>query len=150
MNLAAALQDVDALLCGDYRVAIEIRSALLKLSEIFNCLESTLGAEKTLDVHAPESWCLNAVAELLRPNITDQMRGAIRAAIGMAVEAGHAHARLFGAAVFGLPPFYVPVLMRVGWFCDRTWGGRSVAESGPSSAANSAGVLYPIPLCNLS
>ena len=50
----------------------------------------------------------------------------------------------------GLTPFYVPVLMRVGWFCDRTWGGRSVAESGPSSAANSAGVLYPIPLCNLS
>src|SRR5216684_3393411 len=50
----------------------------------------------------------------------------------------------------GVTPFYVPVLMRVGWFCDRTWGGRSVAESGPSSAANSAGVLYPIPLCNLS
>src|SRR6266403_4355363 len=50
----------------------------------------------------------------------------------------------------GLTPFYVPVLMRVGWFCDRTWGGRSVAESGSSSAANSAGVLYPIPLCNLS
>src|SRR5260370_41177846 len=101
MNLAAALQDVDALLCGDYRVTVEIRGALLKLSEIFNGLESTLGAEETLDVHAPESRCLNAVAELLRPNITDQMRRAIRAAIGMAVEAGHAQARLFGAAVLG-------------------------------------------------
>lgn len=50
----------------------------------------------------------------------------------------------------GLTPFYVPVFMRVGWCCDRTWGGRSVAECGPSSAANSAGVLYPIPLCNRS
>src|SRR5258707_12319535 len=101
MNLAAALQDVDALLCGDYRVTVEIRGALLKLSEVFNGLESTLGTEETLDVHTPESRRLDAVAELLRPNITDQMRGAIRAAIAMAVEAGHAHARLFGAAVFG-------------------------------------------------
>src|ERR1700755_2797053 len=100
MNLAAALEDVDALLGGYYRVPVEIRGALLKLGEIFNGLESTLGAEETLDVHAPESRCLSAVAELLRPNITDQMRGAIRAAIGMAVEAGHAHARLFGATVF--------------------------------------------------
>src|SRR5258708_36365674 len=101
MNLAAALQDVDALLCGDYRVTVEIRGALLKLSEIFNGLESTLGAADTLDVHAPESRCLNAVAELLRPNITYHMRRAIRAAIGMAVEAGHAQPRLFGAAGFG-------------------------------------------------
>jgi len=51
---------------------------------------------------------------------------------------------------FGLTPFYVPLLMRVVWCSDRTWGGRSVAESGPSSAANSAGVLYPVPLCNRS
>lgn len=29
----------------------------------------------------------------------------------------------------GLTPFYVPVLMRVGWCCDCTWVGRSVAES---------------------
>ena len=101
MNVAAALEDVDALLCGHYRVTVEIRGALLKLSEIFNGLESTLGTEETLDVHAPESRGLDAVAELLRPNITDQMCGAIRAAVGMAVEAGHAHARLFGAAVFG-------------------------------------------------
>src|SRR5260370_15614051 len=50
----------------------------------------------------------------------------------------------------GLTPFYVPVLMRVGWCGDRTWSGRSVAESGPSSAANSAGVWYPIPLCSRS
>ena len=46
-----------------------------------------------------------------------------------------------------LTPCYVPMLMRVGWCVDRTWGGRSEAESGPSSAANSAGVWYPIPLC---
>jgi hypothetical protein len=49
-----------------------------------------------------------------------------------------------------LTPFYVPVLMRVGWCVDRTWDGRSEAESDPSSAANSAGVWYPIPLCNRS
>src|SRR5260370_38350057 len=28
----------------------------------------------------------------------------------------------------GLTPFYVPVLMRVGVFCDRIWGAESVAE----------------------
>ena len=33
------------------------------------------------------------------------------------------------------------MLMRVGWLCDRTLGARSVAEFGPSSAANSARVL---------
>ena len=55
-----------------------------------------------------------------------------------------------GSRLGGLTPFYVPVLMRVGCCVDRTWGGRSVAESGPSSAANSAGVWYPIPLCSRS
>jgi hypothetical protein len=30
-----------------------------------------------------------------------------------------------------LTPFYVPVLLRVCWSVDRTWGGRSVAEAAP-------------------
>src|SRR5260370_41563636 len=97
MNLTAALEDVDALLCGHYRVTVEIRGALLKLSEIFNGLESTLGAEETLDVHAPESRGLVEVAGLLRPNISDQMGGAIRAAVGIAVEAARTDSALFGA-----------------------------------------------------
>ena len=86
MNLATALQDVDALLCGDYRVTVEIRGALLKLSEIFNSLESTLGTEETLDVDPAESRCVNTMAKLLRANIADQMCRAIGAAISMAVE----------------------------------------------------------------
>jgi hypothetical protein len=60
------------------------------------------------------------------------------------------HAVIDHEGGFGLTAFYVPVLMRVGCCVDRTWGGRSVAESGPSSAANSVGVLYPIPLCSRS
>src|SRR6267143_4311437 len=101
MNLAATLQDVDALLCGDYMVTVEIRGSLLELSKIFNGLESALGPKESLNIHASESRCLDAMAELLRANVTDLVGGAIRAAIRMAVEAGHAEAGLFGAAIFG-------------------------------------------------
>src|SRR6202166_4282961 len=101
MNLAAALQDVDTLLCGDYLVTVEIRGALLELSKIFNGLESTLGPEKTLDVHASERRSLDAMAELLWANVTDFMGGAIFAAIRVAVEAGYAEAWFFGSTIFG-------------------------------------------------
>jgi hypothetical protein len=36
VNLAAALQDIDALLGGDDRVAVEIGGALLELGEILD------------------------------------------------------------------------------------------------------------------
>jgi len=49
-----------------------------------------------------------------------------------------------------LIPFYLPVLMRVVCCIDRTWVGRSEAGSNASSYANSAGVWYPIALCNRS
>src|ERR1700687_193252 len=110
VNLAAAIKNVDAFLCGYYRVTIEIRCALLELSKIFNGLEGTLGPEETLNVHPTESRCLDSMAELLRANVTNQMGGAIRAAIGMAVKAGHTKAWLFGATIFGR----VELLLRKG------------------------------------
>src|ERR1700675_2522186 len=84
-----------------HQVIGEIRSALLELSKIFNGLESTLGPEETLDVHASERRSLDAMSELLWANVTDFMGGAICAAIRVAVEAGYAEAWFFGSTIFG-------------------------------------------------
>ncbi len=45
MNLAAAFEDVDALLCGDNRVTVKIRAALLEFGEVLNRLQGPLRSE---------------------------------------------------------------------------------------------------------
>ena len=54
MHLAAALQDVNALLGGDDRVAVEIGRSLFKLREILDAPQSALRAKEPLDVHAAQ------------------------------------------------------------------------------------------------
>ena len=92
VHLAAALQDVDALLRGDHRVAVEVRGPLLELGEVLDRLQRPLRAEQPLDVHAAQRRRVDPVAELLRPDVADQVRGRVGVAVHVAVEAGHAAA----------------------------------------------------------
>ena len=101
MDLAAAIQDVDALLGGDHRVAVEVGRPLLELGEVLDAFQRPLRAEQPLDVHSPQRGRVEAVAELLRADVADQVRGAVGAAVDVAVEAGDAHAGLQRPAVVG-------------------------------------------------
>ena len=101
VDLAAALQDVDALLGGDHRVAVEVGRPLLELGEVLDALQRPLRAEQPLDVHAAQRRRVEPVAELLRADVADQVRGAVGVAVDVAVETGHARARLQRAAVVG-------------------------------------------------
>ncbi len=74
VDLAAALEDVDALLRRDHRIAVEVRGALLELGEVLDRLERALRAEQPLDVHAAERRRVDPMAELLRPDVADEVR----------------------------------------------------------------------------
>ena len=50
---------------------------------------------------AAQSGRLDAVPELLRPDIADEVRGPVGVAVGMAIEAGHAAAGLCRATILG-------------------------------------------------
>ena len=54
MDLAPPVEDVDAFLHRDDRIAIEVGGALLKLGKILDCLQRALGAEKALHVYATQ------------------------------------------------------------------------------------------------
>ena len=64
-------------------------------------LQRPLRAEQPLDVDAAQRRRVDAVAELLRADVADQVRRAVGVAVGVAVEAGHAAAGLDAAAVVG-------------------------------------------------
>ena len=74
-------------------IAVEVGGALLELGEVLDALQRALRAEQPLDVHAAQGRRLDAVAELLRPDVADQVRGGVGVAVGVAVEAGDAAAR---------------------------------------------------------
>src|SRR5204862_7560802 len=100
--LATPFEDVHSLLRGDHRVAIEVCRPLFELREVLHTLERTLRAEQTLDVHAPEAWCLDAPPEFLGADIANQVEGSVRVAVDVAFEARHAATRALGAPVLGL------------------------------------------------
>ena len=70
----------------------------MKSSTLF---ERPLRAEQPLDVHAAQRGRVQAVAELLRPDVAHQVRRGVRVPVDVAVEAGHALARLQRAPVVG-------------------------------------------------
>ena len=90
--------DVDALLGGDDGIAVEVGGALLELGEVLHGLQRALRAEQPLDVHAAQRRRVDAVAELLRADVADEVRGGVGVAVGVAVEAGDARLRLDGCA----------------------------------------------------
>jgi len=61
MDLAAAIEDVDALLCGNHRIAVEIGGALLELGKVFDRFQAALRAEQPLDVDAAERYRPDAI-----------------------------------------------------------------------------------------
>src|ERR1035437_515435 len=99
MHLASTLQRIQAFLCRNHLVAVEVGGSLLELSKVFNRLQGPLGTEEALNVHAAQGRSLNAMTEFLRPDIAYQVEGAIGAAIRMVVQARNPAARLLRAAV---------------------------------------------------
>src|SRR5690606_38483050 len=102
VDLTAALEHVHALLRRDHRIAVEVGRALLELGEVLDGLEGALRAEQALDVHAAQARGVDAMAERLRSNVSDEMRGAVAVTVDVAVEASDASARQLRASVVGL------------------------------------------------
>ena len=90
MDLAPALEDVGAFPRGVGRDAVEIGGPLLELGEVFHGLQRPLRAEEALDVYAPQGGGIDAMPMLVGTDIADGVRGRVRVAVGMTVEAGHA------------------------------------------------------------
>src|SRR5262245_27309772 len=102
MHLAAALENVDALLRGDHRIAVEVCGPLLELGKILDRFQCPLRAEQLLDVHAAERWSVNSMTMLLGTDVADQMRRGVGVAIHVAVEAHDAAARSERASIVSL------------------------------------------------
>src|SRR5215470_5059312 len=102
MNLRSTLENVDAFLGGNNRIAVKVGGPLLEFGEVLDALQTALRAEKPLDIDAAQRWCLDSVAELLRPDIADFVIGAVRVPVGVAIEAGNTASGAQRAAIFGL------------------------------------------------
>src|SRR5262245_57951318 len=101
MNLAAALQRVDAFLGGDDLVAVEVSAALFELGEVFNRSQSALRTEEALDIDSAQGGRVYPPPVSLRADVADQMRPSVGVAVDVTIEACHPAARPFSAAVFG-------------------------------------------------
>src|SRR6266403_3573804 len=88
MHLRAAVKNIQALLGGEDRVAVEVSGALLELSEIFNRLERSLRTKQALNVNAAERWRLNPPSVFLRTSVSHQMKCSGRMTVDVAIEAG--------------------------------------------------------------
>src|SRR5207244_13510876 len=93
--------NVDSFLRCNHWIAIEVCRPLFKLSKVLDRLQGALRSEKALNIHAAQRRCLNTPEILLRPDIADEMEGAVSMAVDVAVDAGHAlHAIIpFGLAI---------------------------------------------------
>ena len=99
VDLAAAIENVHALLGGDHGVAVEIGCPLLELSEVFHAFQRPLRAEQPLDVYSAKRGRVQAVAELLRPDVAHQVRRGVGVPVDVAIKANHALAWFQRAAV---------------------------------------------------
>src|SRR5262245_32027686 len=94
MHLAAALQDIHALLLRLNRVSVKIRRALFELGEILDRFQGSLRAKQTLDVDATETGSIDAVAILIRSDVAHGVRGRVRMPIRVTIKTGHTQVRL--------------------------------------------------------
>src|SRR5690606_15071911 len=108
VHLAAALEEVNALLLRDDDVAVEVGRALLELGEVLDRAQRALGPEQALLRNAAKRRRVYPPAHLLRPNVADEMRRRIRVAVRVTVEARHAEMRPLTAPVVG----HVELLLR--------------------------------------
>src|SRR5258708_37500623 len=98
----AAFENVDALLRRDYVITVKISAPLLKFGEILDGFERALRAKQPLNEHASQGGGGDAMAGFRRTSIGRKMRRPIGMTIRVAIEAGHAPARLLRTAVLGL------------------------------------------------
>src|SRR5258705_6493967 len=98
----AALENVYALLRGDHVVNVEIGAALLEFGEILDRFERALRAKQPLNEHASQSGDGDAMVGLRRTSIGRKMRRPVGMTVRVAIEAGHAPARLLRAVILGL------------------------------------------------
>src|SRR5688572_9110390 len=91
-----------ALLLCDDRITIEVRGSLLELGEVLDGTQRSLRAEQTLLVHTAKARRVDAAAKLLWPDVANEVRTGVRMAVGVALEARHAHARFQTASIGGL------------------------------------------------
>ena len=99
----AALENVDAFfLRRDHIVTVEIGAALLEFGEILDRFERALRAKQPLNEHASQSGDGDAMAGLRRTSIGRKMRRPVGMTVRVAIEAGHAPARLLRAMILGL------------------------------------------------
>src|SRR5262249_17413252 len=90
VDLAAAVEDLAALVGGGHRAAAEVGGPLLELGEVLDRLQRSLRAEQPLDVDAAQRRGVNAVTEGLRADVPDQMRRGIGVPVGVTLETGDA------------------------------------------------------------
>src|ERR1019366_9265761 len=99
VDLATALQDIDALLRRQHWIAVEVGRALFELGKVLHGFQRTLRAEETLHVDSAQRRRLDAVAELLWTGVASEVRRTVRVSVGVAIEAGDAEARAYRSAV---------------------------------------------------
>src|SRR5258708_14366761 len=96
-----ALENVYALLRRDHIVTVEIGAPLLEFGEILDGFERALRAKQPLNEHASQSGGGDAMAGFRRTSIGCKMGRSVGMTIRVAVEAGHAPARLLRAPILG-------------------------------------------------
>src|SRR6266540_4808121 len=101
VNLAAALQRIDAFLGGDDRIAVEVGPALLEFGEVFDRAQSALRTEEALDIDSAQGGRVYPSPVSLRADVADQMCPTIGVAVDVAVKASYATARPFRPAILG-------------------------------------------------
>src|ERR1700682_3171006 len=74
VHLAPTVQNVDAFFLCDDGIAIEVRRALLELSEVFHRLQRSLRSEEALNIDSTQRCRVDPVPKLLRANIAYKMR----------------------------------------------------------------------------
>src|SRR5258707_10993715 len=102
MNLASPLECIDALLCGDYHVAVKVGPALLEFSEVLDSLKRALRPEQPFDIDTAQGCGLDAMPKLLRALFADQVESSICMAVSMTIKARYAAAGTLRPPVLGL------------------------------------------------
>src|SRR5205823_6165909 len=74
---------------------------LLELGEVYHRSQGPLRAEEPLDVHAAQRGRIDPTPELLRPDVAHQVRSGVGMPVGVTVEAHHAAAGPYRAAILG-------------------------------------------------
>src|SRR5262245_53160731 len=89
VDLTAALENIDALLRSEDGIAVEVGRPLFELREVLNASEGPLRPEQPLLMHTAQRRRVDAVAELLRPDVADEVGRCVRVPVRVALEAHH-------------------------------------------------------------